>query len=101
MQSKESATPAIQISLLLADCDLIKRTQLLYSLNHMANKFLIKKCKAKTALGFEVGIEEGIYEVIGDEPDLSAVKLKGKNFYEIKHSEFQKLKQQNVAVPES
>lgn len=67
----------------------------------MSNNFLIKKCKAKTPLGFEVGIEEGIYEVIGDEPELSAVKLKGKNMYEIKHSEFQKLKLQELAVPES
>jgi hypothetical protein len=67
----------------------------------MANKFFIKKCKAKTTLGFEVGIEEGTYEVTGDEPDLTAVKLQGKNVYEIKHAEFQKLKQQNVAVPES
>ncbi|RBA22962.1 hypothetical protein [Herminiimonas fonticola] len=67
----------------------------------MSNNFFVKKCKAKTSLGFEVGIEEGIYEVIGDEPELSAVKLKGKNMYEIKHSEFQKLKQLNVAVPQS
>jgi hypothetical protein len=67
----------------------------------MSNNFFIKKCKAKTSLGFEVGIEEGIYEVTGDEPELGAVKLKGKNVYEIKHAEFQKLKQQNVAVPES
>jgi len=67
----------------------------------MSNNFSIKKCKAKTPLGFEVGIEEGIYEVIGDEPELSAVKLQGKNVYEIKHSEFQKLKQQKVAVPQS
>ncbi|MFC7298900.1 hypothetical protein [Herminiimonas aquatilis] len=66
----------------------------------MSNNFFIKKCKAKTTLGFEVGIEEGVYEVIGDEPELSAVKLKGKNLYEIKHAEFQKLKQQNVAVPQ-
>lgn len=67
----------------------------------MSNNFFIKKCKAKTSLGFEVGIEEGIYEVTGDEPGLGAVKLKGKNVYEIKHAEFQKLKQQNVAVPEA
>lgn len=66
----------------------------------MSNNFLIKKCKAKTSLGFEVGIEEGVYEVIGDEPELVTVKLKGKNVYEIKHSEFQKLKQQEVAVPQ-
>lgn len=66
----------------------------------MSNNFFIKKCKAKTTLGFEVGIEEGVYEVIGDEPELGAVKLKGKNVYEIKHAEFQKLKQQNVAVPQ-
>ncbi len=66
----------------------------------MSNNFFIKKCKAKTTLGFEVGIEEGVYEVIGDEPELGAVKLKGKNLYEIKHAEFQKLKQQNVAVPQ-
>ncbi|MDO8305790.1 hypothetical protein [Herminiimonas sp.] len=66
----------------------------------MSKNFFIKKCKAKTSLGFEVGIEEGEYAVIGDEPDLSAVKLKGKNLYEIKHSEFQRLKQQNLAVPQ-
>lgn len=66
----------------------------------MSTNFFIKKCKAKTILGFEVGIEEGVYAVVGDEPDLSAVKLQGKNVYEIKHSEFQKLKQQNVAVPQ-
>ena len=66
----------------------------------MSTNFFIKKCKAKTALGFEVGIEEGVYAVSGDEPDLTAVKLHGKNVYEIKHSEFQKLKQQNVAVPQ-
>ena len=67
----------------------------------MANNFFIKKCKAKTTLGFEVGIEEGVYEVSGDEPDQSAVKLRGKNVYEIKHAEFQNLKQKNLAVPES
>jgi len=67
----------------------------------MANNFFIKKCKAKTTLGFEVGIEEGVYEVSGDEPEQSAVKLRGKNFYEIKHTEFQNLKQKNLAVPES
>lgn len=67
----------------------------------MSNNFFIKKCKAKTTLGFEVGIEEGVYAVIGDEPEHSAVKLQGKNVYEIKHSEFQRLKQQNVAVPDS
>lgn len=67
----------------------------------MSTQFHIKKCKAKTPLGFEVGIEAGVYAVTGDEPDGSAVKLQGANRYEIKHSEFQKLKQQNVAILQS
>lgn len=64
----------------------------------MSSKFLIARCKAKTPLGFEIGIEEGVYTVTGDEPGLGAVKLQGNNLYEIKHSEFQKLKQQNLAI---
>lgn len=67
----------------------------------MSNNFFIKKCKAKTPLGFEIGIEEGVYAVTGDEPDLSAVKLQGPHRYEIKHSEFQKLKLQKLAVMQS
>jgi hypothetical protein len=67
----------------------------------MSKNFALKKCKAKTPLGFEIGIEEGLYAVTGDEPDSSAVKLRGAQLYEIKHSEFQKLKQQNVAVLQS
>lgn len=66
----------------------------------MSKNFAIKKCKAKTSLGFEIAIEAGLYAVTGDETDTGVVKLQGANVYQVKYSEFQRLKQQNLAVLE-